>query len=88
MVQTQSRKDDQTLTPHDLADSYVRAFDRLHGKQPRVRYMGSMWYQINGEIVHRNTLLAETQRLYSIAARQRPIEKNIVKRLILKLRGI
>lgn len=76
-----------TLTPQDIADGYVRAYHTLHGVQPKVRHMGGYWYQVNGEIVHRTTLTRECLRLRQLAQQKKPIEKNLVLRLIARLKG-
>jgi acyl-ACP thioesterase len=87
------RPDDHTLTPEDIAKGYQRSYCALHGRTPRVIHMGGYWYKVNGEIVHRSTLIDETLRLKQIQreqkrARPAKVEKSIVQRLIARLRAI
>lgn len=85
---------DQTLTPHDIAEGYQRSYHALHGRKPKVEHLSGYWYRVNGEIVHRSTLTSEILRMKQIGrdqkqTRRRPnVERSIVHRLIAKLRAI
>jgi hypothetical protein len=81
-------RNDETLTPQDIAEGYMRSYHALYGRQPSVRHMGGYWYQINGEIVHRTTLTSEMFRLRKLAQQQKPIERSIVQRLITRLKSL
>lgn len=80
---------DETLTPQDIADGYIRCFAALHGKTPTVRHMGGHWYQVNGEIVHRSTLTKEILRLRGMMDKQQFLpERNLITRIINRLRRL
>jgi hypothetical protein len=81
---------DPTLPPRYVMDSYKRAFAGVHGREPVVRYMGNHWYHVNGETVHRLTLIEEISRLRElgqVVERPRP-EKSLIQRLIAGLRRL
>lgn len=82
-----------TLPPRFVVDSFREAYGRVHGREPSVRYMGNHWYSVNGETVHRATLMQEIMRLREYAA-PRPVaappraDKGMINRLISRLRGL
>lgn len=82
--------DDPTLPPRYVVDSYRRAYESVHGRQPAVRYMGNHWYSVNGETVHRITLMEEINRLGVLTQKQRTMrtDKNVIQRLIGRLRSL
>jgi hypothetical protein len=57
---------------------------------PTVRHLGGQWYYVNGETLHRVALMTETKRLRDLvkSQRQASAERNVITRLIAKLRGI
>ncbi|MEM6529029.1 MAG: hypothetical protein AAF653_12095 [Chloroflexota bacterium] len=83
---------DQTLTPKDIAEGYQRSYATIHGRTPRVQHMSGYWYEVNGEIVHRSTLTSEIVRLKQLEREQKTrktqVERNVITRLIAKLRAI
>ncbi|MAS37028.1 MAG: hypothetical protein CL610_23715 [Anaerolineaceae bacterium] len=87
---TMSHKD-KTLTPELIINGYERAYRKVYGRDPRIRHIGGQWYYINGETVHRMTLMSEIVRLNDLAKQQSPYAKptrSMVQRLIARLRGI
>lgn len=83
--------DSPTLTPQIIIESYQRAFQQVHGHhQPGVIHVGGQWYRVGGELIHRITLLQEITRLSEIAQRKTfpNTDKNLIQRLIFKLRGL
>ncbi len=84
------RSDDPTITPALVLDSYQRAYKHVHGRYPACRHQFGEWYYVNGETVHRRTLLTEITRLRSIAQKQRLAitDRTVLQRLIAKLRGM
>jgi hypothetical protein len=79
-----------TLSPEMIIQSFQHAYKQVHGRTPHVIHQFGEWYQVNGEIVPRSTLLAEAVRLGSFAHKKRlqATDKSLVNRLIAKLRGI
>jgi hypothetical protein len=77
---------DKTLTPQDLVEGYMRSYHALHGRTPRVRHMSGYWYNVNGEIVHRSTLVQEILHLRQTAHQRKPVERSIVHRIIARLK--
>ena len=82
--------DDPTLPPRYVVDTYRRAYETVHGREPAVRYMGNHWYSVNGETVHRITLMEEINRLSHLSHKQKLIraDKSIIQRLISRLRSL
>ena len=82
--------DDPTLPPRYVVDTYRRAYENVHGREPAVRYMGNHWYSGNGETVHRITLMEEIARLRDLSQKQTLIraDKGLIQRLISRLRNI
>lgn len=81
--------DDPTLPPRYVCENYRRAYNVVNGREPAVRYMGNHWYNVNGEIVYRSTLMEEIARLRNMAQRQRvPQDRNVIQRLIARLRSL
>jgi hypothetical protein len=82
--------DSPTLTPQIIIDSYQRAYKQVHGHYATVVHVGGQWYRVSGELIHRVTLLQEIARLSDIAQKQTlpKSNKNMIQRLILKLRGL
>ncbi len=87
-----SRNDysDPTLTPQNIVDNFCRAYELVNGSKPQIFHISAEWYRVNGEIVHRLTLLNEITRLRGFAQQQRlaKTDKTVIQRLISKLRGI
>jgi hypothetical protein len=83
-------RNDPTLPPRYVVDTYRRAYETVHGRQPAVRYMGNHWYSVNGETVHRITLMEEIDRLSHLSQKQRIVsaDKTIIQRLIARLRNL
>ena len=83
---------DQTLTPHNIVESYGRAYRKVHGRYPRVRHVGGQWYCVGDETVHRLTLVTETKRLHEEARHLNAFATNpnrsVVQRLIARLRAL
>ncbi|MEO1443096.1 MAG: hypothetical protein AAFV33_22025 [Chloroflexota bacterium] len=83
---------DQTLTPDDIAEGYQRCYTAVHGRTPRVQHVSGYWYRVNGEIVHRSTLTTEIIRLKQLerdqTTRKTHVERNVITRLIARLRAI
>jgi len=82
--------DDPTLPPRYVVENYRRAYSTVNGRDPFVRYMGNHWYYVNGETVHRLTLLEEVERLRAMPPKQpfRRTDRSIVQRLIDRLRAL
>ena len=83
--------DDPTLPPRYVVENYRRAYSTINGRDPFVRYMGNHWYQVNGETVHRSTLMEEIARLRHLSQRQNikaSTDKSVIQRLIAKLRNL
>ena len=82
--------DDPTLPPRYVVDTFRRVYQTAHGREPAVRYMGNHWYSVNGETVHRITLMEEIARLRDLSQQQhlaRP-DKSLIQRLISRLRSL
>lgn len=84
------RPNDKTLTPQDIAEGYMRSYYQLHGRQPKVQHMGGYWYRINGEVVHRSTLVHEIINLRQLIKEQKKsgLPKGIIQRLITRIKAI
>ncbi len=81
--------DDPTLPPRYICENYRRAYNVINGREPAVRYMGNHWYNVNGEIVYRSTLMEEIMRLRNMAQRQTIMQdKSMIQRLISRLRSL
>jgi hypothetical protein len=82
--------DDPTLPPRYVVDNYRRAYRSVHGREPAVRYMGNHWYFVNGETVHRLTLIDEIARLRDLSQKTHlgRADKSIIQRLINRLRSL
>ncbi|MFQ3567737.1 MAG: hypothetical protein SNJ59_12140 [Aggregatilineales bacterium] len=82
--------DDPTLPPRYVVDNYRRAYRGVHGREPAVRYMGNHWYFVNGETVHRLTLIDEIARLRDLSQKTHlsRADKSIIQRLINRLRSL
>ncbi|HLU10964.1 MAG TPA: hypothetical protein VK003_14935 [Oceanobacillus sp.] len=82
--------DDPTLPPRYVVDTYRRAYEAVHGREPAVRYMGNHWYSVNGETVHRITLMEEIGRLRESSKKPNLMraDKGLIQRLISRLRSI
>ncbi|MBZ0276645.1 MAG: hypothetical protein K8I60_10890 [Anaerolineae bacterium] len=73
-----------TLQPEYLIESYRRAHEMVHHTPAHVTCISHDWYQINGEIVHRGTILAQTAQL-SALAQQEHLHTHEKKQLIYEL---
>ena len=82
--------DDPTLPPRYVVENYRRAYQVVNGREPFVRYMGNHWYNVNGETVHRSTLMEEIARLRNQSQRQHMVkaDKSVIQRLIARLRSL
>jgi len=82
--------DDPTLPPRYVVENYRRAYTVVNGREPFVRYMGNHWYNVNGETVHRSTLMEEIARLRMMSQRQHIVkaDKSVIQRLIARLRSL
>lgn len=82
--------EDGATPPRYVVENYRIAYVSAHGREPAVRYMGNHWYYVNGETVHRLTLLEEIGRLRSMPPKQpfRRTDRNVVQRLIDRLRAL
>ena len=83
--------DDPTLPPRYVVENYRRAYTVINGREPFVRYMGNHWYNVNGETVHRSTLMEEIARLRNLSQRQTittKTDKSVIHRLIARLRSL
>ena len=82
--------DDPTLPPRYVVENYRRAYEVVNGREPFVRYMGNHWYNVNGETVHRSTLMEEIARLRTMSQRQHvaKADKGVIQRLIARLRNL
>jgi len=74
--------------PQDVLKGYQGAFYNLHGHTCRARHLHGEWFQVNGEIVHRSTLEAETEHLHTLIVQKRRPQKSVVQRLIDRLRNL
>lgn len=77
-------------TAEQILEDYARTFKLVHGQYPRVGYLSNQWFRVNGETVHRLTLMNEIERLRHLAQRKHihSTDKGLVNRLISKLRGL
>ncbi len=82
-------EDDHTHDADHIVLCYQQVFKQVHGSVPRTRHMSSHWFQVNGEIVHRTTLIEEINRLRIIARKDhlRNTNKSLIQRLIGRLRS-
>lgn len=91
-VQEPISHNEVTLSPFDIAEAYRESFKTLYGKDVDVQYIYNKWYTVNGETVHRITLMQEITRLQGlIRLRNQSMprrDKNMVNRLISRLRGL
>jgi hypothetical protein len=79
---------EETITPQDITTSYTRSHEALYGYTPQIRHMSGYWYQVNGEIVHRSTLTAETLRLRQLVQKRNKPETGLIHRLIARLKTL
>lgn len=80
-----------TLTPKRITEDYQRHFNQVYGRTPSILHLGGPWYEVNGETVHRFALLTEINRLKTMTpppARRPSADRNVINRLIARLRGI
>ena len=81
-----------SIPPRYIVEGYRQAYQRLHNCEPQCRYIGNHWFNVNGETVHRLSLVDEIVRLRS-QLRQPPkpakpgVDKSVIQRLIAKLRS-
>ena len=82
--------DDPSLPPRYIVEGYRKVYQRVHDREPQCRYIGNHWYNVNGETVHRATLMDEIARLRALARKPTAInaEKSVIQRLIARLRGL
>ncbi len=82
--------DDPHLPPRYVVENYRKAFLVLNGCEPNVRYMGNQWYSVNGETVHRSTIMEEIGRLRTLAQAQslQRANKGIIQKLIARLKAL
>ncbi|MDX2160890.1 MAG: hypothetical protein SF162_06150 [bacterium] len=82
--------EDPSLPPRYIVEHFRKAYHGLHRREPMVRYMGNHWFYVNGETVHRATLIEEIARLRELAQRQTLIKKDqsVIQKLISKLRSM
>jgi hypothetical protein len=80
---------DPYLPPRYIIEDYRRAYRSANGHNPDIHYMGFHWFDVNGETVHRVTVIAEIARLRSLPPRRRsanPADRSIIQRLIDRLK--
>ena len=63
-----TREESASIPPQTIIDHFRRAFVCIYGRDPAVRYMGNHWYVVDGETVHRKTLMIETHQLEEMAS--------------------
>jgi hypothetical protein len=82
--------EDRTSNPQYLVEDFQNVYRILYGCQPNVRYVGNQWYMVNSEFVHRTALLHETDRLRTLARKQRAQrnDRSTISRVIARLRGL
>jgi hypothetical protein len=89
---TVSQNDNETLhpTPIQLVENFAQAYKLVHSRDAHVIHVSGDWYRVNGETVHRLTLLGEITRLRHLAQKQRLLnaDKGMLQRLITRLRGL
>jgi hypothetical protein len=80
--------DDPTLPPRYVVDIYRKAYETCYKCEPIIRYIGNHWYSVNGETVHRVTLMEEIARLRAANQKQhlKNSDRGLIQRLIDKLR--
>jgi hypothetical protein len=73
-----------------VVDTYRKAYVGCYKCEPAIRYVGNHWYQVNGETVHRVTLMEEIARLRSVNQKQHLLkgDRSLINRLIDKLRRL
>lgn len=82
--------EEATIPPRYVVEDYRAAYVSANGREPAVRYMGNHWYYVNGETVHRMTLMGEIERLRAMPAKRpfRGADRSLVQRLIDRLRAL
>ncbi|MBE2269688.1 MAG: hypothetical protein IAE80_15735 [Anaerolinea sp.] len=82
--------DDTLLPPRYVVENYKKAYLVINGKEPSIRYVGNQWYSVNGETVHRVTLLEEIARLRELSNKQslQQTPKSVIQRLISRLKAL
>ena len=80
----------ETLTPQIISDSFRRAYKDFYGRDVHVIHCAAEWYQVDGEYVHRMTILQSLEHLREMlrARSTRDDKRNAVRRLIAKIRGL
>jgi hypothetical protein len=80
---------EKELTHTEIIQNYARAYKLVNNREPHIMHLTAEWYRVNGEIVHRLTLLGEITRLRHLAQKQKMInaDKSVIQRLIAKLRS-
>ncbi|NWF71111.1 MAG: hypothetical protein HXY40_18665 [Chloroflexi bacterium] len=87
---------DPTLTASAIIDTYSLSFEQVYGWKPEIEYKGNGWYQLDNEIIFRNTLLGEINRLRDLYVQQQELERrnrararqSLVSKLIARVRGL
>lgn len=81
---------DSTLPPRYVVEHYRKAYLVVNGREPQVRYMGNHWFSVNGETVHRATLMEEIERLRDLAQRRgvQSANKSVIQKLISRLKNL
>jgi hypothetical protein len=82
--------EDASIPPRYVVENYRIAYTSAHGREPAVRYMGNHWYYVNGETVHRLTLMDEIERLRAMPPKRqfKHTDRSLVQRLIDRLRAL
>ncbi len=82
--------EDAAIPPRYVVENYRIAYVSANGREPAVRYMGNHWYYVNGETVHRLTLMQEIERLRDMPPKRqfRRTDRSLVQRLIDRLRAL
>jgi hypothetical protein len=82
--------DDPHLPPRYVVEQFTRAYDSAYNCKPSIRYMGNHWYSVNGETVHRVTIMQEIAHLRDLSSRRQLIntEKSLIHRIIDRLKRL
>ncbi|HEX2906082.1 MAG TPA: hypothetical protein VHO69_04435 [Phototrophicaceae bacterium] len=81
---------DPTVKPKQVMETFRRAYQTVHHREPLITHMFDDWYSVNGETVHRLTLFGEITRLRELAQKNNLLtsDKTVIQRLISRLRNL
>lgn len=77
-----------TLPTNSIIEEYLKIYQQVYDQEARAYYIGSQWYQVNGQALHQSLMMREISRLKDLAQVKlmRQTKKGAIQRLIAKLR--